>query len=79
MLLSVSIFFFSSVDIPNPAPRKNGLLLGPLENEKSFLFNKGFVFLEEIGMVFDCFIRNNARLVLSPHLALHGVLRQEHQ
>ncbi len=44
MLLSVSIFLFSSVDIPNLAPRKNGLLLGPLENEKSFLFNKRFVF-----------------------------------
>src|SRR4030042_3971373 len=79
ILLSASIFFFSSLDIPNLAPQKDGLLLCPLANENSFLFNKCVVFLDDSGLVFDCFIRNNARLVLSPHLFLHGVLRQEHR
>ncbi len=73
MLLSVSIFFFSSLDIPNLAPQKNGLLLCSQANEKSFLFNKGFVFLGIFALVFVGFTRNSARLVLFLLRVLHGV------
>ena len=44
-----------------------------------FSLIKVLFFLEDNGMSLVCFTRNNARLVLSPRLVLHGVLRQGHQ
>lgn len=48
MLLSVSIFLFSSLLIPTLTPRKSGLPRLALGNENSFLFNKAFAFLEYV-------------------------------